>query len=619
MGVPLSAARLDLRPASWRWGSSIIALAVALAAAVAFGSASAPVAVPGGPSIQFASPNALTPPVARIAERSPNRQIDVIVRAHPGAGDAVRSAVAAAGGDTHRYVRLINAFGVRISASGAALVAKAPGVHAVSLDAPIRTTGKVDPAALQTSYNQSIRSQVAWADGYTGKGVGVAVIDTGIAGDMPDFRVSETDPTSRVIANVVVNPAASSPKDTFGHGTHIAGLIAGNGTNRSASDAQRGRYAGAAPDANLIAVKVDDGEGNASILDVIDGLQFVVDKKDELGIRVVNLSLSNTVAESFRTDPLSAAVESAWLKGLVVVAAAGNRGSSSDAVSYSPGNDPWVISVGAVDDRGTHAIGDDKLTTWSSRGLTQDGFVKPDIVAPGARLVSTMAPGAAYKTLCEACNVEQDYFRVGGTSMAAAVISGAVAAILEAKPHWTPNQVKSALVRRSRPVENQLISDGVVVDSNGVPLPPGTTVTTTVKHGEEATDKVLNNFANSDPEPANQGLPVNTFVNAATGDIDYTRTSWTRTSWTDAVEALRTSWTRTSWTRTSWTRTSWTATQQSCTDFERTSWTRTSWTDAEIADAKEQCSQLLAAVDPTRTSWTRTSWTRTSWTSSFDK
>jgi serine protease AprX len=619
--MSLSAAWPYLRPASWRWGSSIVlAIVVAMAVAVAAGTAAENGTLPAWSSASApASADALTPPVARLAERDPQRVVRVIVQAQPGANEAVRSAVAAAGGTEERYVRLINAYGARITAAGAAMVAHSPGVRAVSLDAKVRKTGMVDASQLATAYNQSVRSDTAWKQGYTGKGVGVAVIDTGIAGDLADFRVSETDPTSRVIANVVTNPAATNGRDTYGHGTHIAGLIAGNGTNRSASDPVRGKYAGAAPDANLIAVKADDGHGNASVLDVIDGLQFIVDKKDEYNIRVVNMSLSSSVAESFRTDPLDAAVESAWLKGIVVVVAAGNRGAALDAVSYAPGNDPWVISVGGVDDRGTKDIADDLLANWSSRGRTQDGYEKPDVLAPGARLVSTMAPGAEYVTLCPSCNVEGGYFRVGGTSMAAAVISGTVANLIQAHPNWTPNQIKGAIIRRSRPVENQIYSDGLVVDSSGVPLPAGTTVTSTVVGAENATDKVLNAYSNGDPTPANQGLPVNTLVNPANGDIDYTRTSWTRTSWTDAVDTMRTSWTRTSWTRTSWTRTSWTATEGSCTDFERTSWTRTSWTDADIAWAKDQCSSLLAAIDPTRTSWTRTSWTRTSWTSSFDK
>ena len=613
----MSAAWPYLRPASWRWGTRIV---LAVAVAVGLGTASQNGTLPSStPGPSMASPDALTPPVARLAQTDPEQEIRVIVQAQPGAADAVASALAAAGASEERYVRLINGFGARITAAGAALVAKAPGVHAVSLDAKIRKTGLVDPSALATAYNQSVRSDIAWKQGFTGKGVGVAVIDTGIAGDLPDFRVSETDPTSRVIANVVTNPAAENGRDTFGHGTHIAGLIAGNGTNRPAGDPQRGKYAGAAPDANLIAVKADDGHGNASVLDVIDGLQFVVDKKNDYNIRVVNLSLSSTVSESFRTDPLDAAVESAWMKGIVVVVAAGNRGAAPDAVSYAPGNDPWVISVGGVDDRGTKDIADDLLANWSGRGRTQDGYEKPDVLAPGARLVSTMAPGADYVTLCPSCNVDGGYFRVGGTSMAAAVISGTVANLLQAHPNWTPNQVKGAIIRRSRPVENQILSDGLVVDSSGVPLPAGTNVTSTVVGAENATDKILNAYSNGDPSPANQNLPVNNLVNPLTGDIDYTRTSWTRTSWTDAVEAMRTSWTRTSWTRTSWTRTSWTASEQSCTDFERTSWTRTSWTDADIASAKDECTRLLAAIDPTRTSWTRTSWTRTSWTSSFDK
>src|SRR5205085_1994311 len=141
-----------------------------------------------------------------------------------------------------------------------------------------KTTSK-DPAALGTAYNQSIRADKAWASGYTGKGVGVAVIDTGIQGNLPDFQVSQSDATSRVVATAVTNPAATTANDTFGHGTHVAGLIAGDGTNRLTKDPLYGKYVGAAPGANLIAIKAADDAGNASVLDVIDGLQFAIEHK----------------------------------------------------------------------------------------------------------------------------------------------------------------------------------------------------------------------------------------------------------------------------------------------------------------------------------------------------
>lgn len=172
------------------------------------------------------------------------------------------------------------------------------------------------------------------------------------------------------------------------------------------------------------------------MIDVIDGLQFVVDHKDKLGIRVVNMSLNSTVAESYLTDPLAA--EQAWFSGIVVVAAAGNRGDAGDAVPYSPGNDPHVISVGGLDDAGTKDISDDKLATWSSRGVTQDGFSKPEIVAPAARLVSTLAKGSDFPLLCPDCVTDDEYFRVGGTSMATAVVSGEAALTSRGTPSTRP-------------------------------------------------------------------------------------------------------------------------------------------------------------------------------------
>jgi serine protease AprX len=596
--------------------AAVIACAAAFAVAIDGPLPSSPAPPFGAPA--GSAPSPVTPPVARMAETAPGRPIDVIVQLRAGAdAAAVRSAVRAAGGTVTREVQLINGLAVRLEAAAAASLGTVDGIRAVSLDAPVVKTGAVlDPSGLASSYNQSIRADKAWQSGFTGRGIGVAVIDTGVRGDLADFRGD--DGTSRVVASAVVNPAATDASDTYGHGTHIAGLIAGNGAQRTAGDPLAGRYAGVAPDANVIAVKADDGHGGSTVLDVIDGLQFVVDQRASLGIRVANLSLSSTVAESHLTDPLDAAVEAAWLKGVTVVVAAGNRGAVEDAVHFAPANDPWVITVGAVDDLGTKSINDDRLTNWSSRGITQDGVSKPDLLAPGAKLVSNLAPGSDYASLCPECVTEGQYFRVGGTSMAAAVASGAVATILQAHPEWTPDQVKAAMLRKSRPVENNVTTDGIVVDSKGKKQPDGTTVTSTVVGGEIAIDKVLNAYSNSAPEPANVGLARNTLVDAA-GTIDFSRASWTRASWTEAAEPMRASWTRASWTRASWTRASWTATEQSCADFERASWTRASWTDAEIAAARADCTQLLASIDPARASWTRASWTRASWTSSFEK
>ena len=359
----------------------------------------------------------------------------------------------------------------------------------------------------------SVRTTDAWQRGATGNGVGVAVIDSGIAGDLPDFV---TGGRSRVIASAVTNPCATDANDQFGHGTHVAGLIAGNSLNSPVKRNLAGRYMGVAPRANLISVKVSDDDGETTILDVIHGIQFAVDNKDRFGIRVVNLSLSSTVAESYLTDPLDAAAESAWFSGLVVVAAAGNDGIAPDAVSYAPGNDPYVISVGAMDDRGSRTRDDDILAPWSSRGVTQDGVRKPDLLAPGHRLVSTLAIGSDFEKLCRRCIVGRAYFRLSGTSMSSAVVSGVAALMLEKRPSLTPNQVKGAMLSTLYNVPGT----GAAVDSSAALDGTGS---------------------------ANQGLVPNSLIDPATGQIDWARASFRRASFRDAAGSpLNASWTRAS-------------------------------------------------------------------------
>jgi serine protease AprX len=453
------------------------------------------------------------------------------------------------GGNVTRDLHIINAVVATLPAAGARDLAARPEIHAVTLN------GAVKPKwgdTLATSFNQSIQAGELWGGrgtNGTGKGVGVAVVDTGIAGDLADFRTSSVDKTSRVVASAVVNPDALNAGDGYGHGTHVAGIIAGDSNNRVLSDPLRGRYSGVAPDANLISIKAADEAGNSTVLDVIYGIQFAVDHQDDFNIRVLNLSLESTVADSYKTDPLDAAVEAAWFKGIVVVAAAGNRGTDADAVSYAPGNDPYAISVGAVDDMGTKGITDDRMAAWSSRGTTQDGVAKPDLFAPGARIVSNLAPGSAFTALCPTCIVDGQYIRAGGTSMAAPMVSGLVAILLEIKPTLTPDQVKGILMVSGRALTERIneVSGQAAVKELGVwpvRLQP------------------------------NRDLTPNNLIDPATGDIDYTRSSWSRSSWSEAGELLRSSWSRSSWSRSSWSSQN---PQTDAVDPSRSSWSRSSW------------------------------------------
>jgi serine protease AprX len=481
---------------------------------------------------------------------------------------AQAAAVRAAGGQVVRDLHVINGLGVRIGAGGARRLARSADVRTLTPNVRMRPTaapvgdrwGTWNPTALATSFVQSTGADKAWTDPRlhaTGAGVNVAVVDTGVDGDLPDFRTSGTDPTSRVIASAVANPDATTAADLYGHGTHVAGLIAGNGRALPTSDPLYNRYIGTAPQAGLVSVKVSDDDGNASIMDVIAGLQFVVDHRADYGIRVVNLSLGAATALPYRVDPLDAAVEAAWAHGIVVVVAAGNYGTSTDAVSYAPANDPYVITVGAVDDHATKNPADDTLAPWSSRGLTQDGFAKPDLVAPGAHIVGPLAPGSRFLELCPNCLVDGRYFRVGGTSMAAPIVSGIVADLLSAHPTWTPDQVKGALTYLSPKL-----------DASGEPI--SNMRLTADGAWEIAAYTALH--ASSDELVSNTGLAPSIWLDPATGDIDWSRMSWKRASWKAAADGLRASWGAASWscdcaagtddpvaqsTRASWGRASW--------------------------------------------------------------
>jgi serine protease AprX len=447
---------------------------------------------------------------------------------------------------TSPTLRVINGFGAALSRKAARRLRHRRSVKSVSLNtsmtaaadtsggyscptADATTTANkwfpgpardYDPTLLNTykllsqPTDNAIQANRAWSRA-TGRGVGVAVVDTGIAGDLPDFQTPGWN-GSRVIASAVTNPCAKDANDHYGHGTHVAGLIAGNGLLYPTDHQLFGKYMGVAPRANLVSVKVSDDDGNTTVLDVIYGIQFAVDNKAAYNIRVINLSLSSAAAESYTTDPLDAAVEQAWNSGITVVAAAGNEALTGDGVTFSPANDPWVITVGALDDKGTMTRLDDTLAPWSSRGLTQDGVHKPEVLAPGVGLVSTLAPNSDFAHMCSACIVDGRYFRAGGTSMATGVVSGAAALLIEAHPNWTPAQVKGALQATVVDVPGA----GGVIDANA------------------ALD------ANS---TATVNLAPNTLIDPTSGLIDWTRASFRRASFRDASGSnLSASWSRAS-------------------------------------------------------------------------
>jgi serine protease AprX len=542
--MPYSAPNIVFR---MRWMIGIALLAIAAFTVVLTGSRAA---LPAGNAPVAAAETlpSLNPALADLAARSPHKRVEVLVQLNPGTTrGAAATLIRGLGGKVTRDLHIINGVAAELPAAGARELASRPEVRAVSPNAATKPQATGD--GLATSYNASIQTPYLW-NTYrgTGRGVGVAVVDTGIAGDLPDFRRSTTDKSSRVIGSAVVNPDATTAGDRYGHGTHVAGIIAGDSRNRDDGDNNKGRFMGVAPGANLISIKASDDDGNATVLDVIAGIQFAVDHKAEYNIRVLNLSLESSATESYKTDPLDAAVEAAWFKGIFVVAAAGNRGPGDDSVSHAPGNDPYVVTVGAVDDNGTKEISDDEPTSWSSRGVTQDGFHKPDVYAPGAHIVSNLAPHSKFTELCDDCVTgDGEYIRAGGTSMAAPMVAGAAAIGFQLDPTLTPNRIKALLRDSDRPLTDS-IDELSMVDA-------------------------ARRFLSDGGKLANQGLDPSTYIDPATGEIDYTRSRWSRSRWSDASDLLRSSWSRSSWslaadspgpdsaavatTRSSWSRSSW--------------------------------------------------------------
>ncbi|HVG00396.1 MAG TPA: S8 family serine peptidase, partial [Chloroflexia bacterium] len=393
-----------------------------------------------------------------MAARQPNATVSVIVQKT--ASSHAEQTAARLGGKVTKDLHIINAFVAEMPGKAVAGLAKSDGIRWVSLDAPVVKTGGcsgsgcIDTGDLKNAYVKTIGADRLWNGGpyIQGQGITVAVVDSGVT--------TKDDIKDRVLTSVKynINPVDDT-KDQYGHGTHVAGIIGGNGKK---SD---GKYIGVAPKVNMVNVKVGDNLGMTTASDVVMGLTWVYDNKDRYNIRVVNLSLNSAVAEPYHTSPLNAAVEILWFNKIVVVVSAGNNGlGMNNGVLYPPANDPFVITVGATNDMGTAATDDDVLAPYSAYGTTADGFSKPDLVAPGTNIVSLLAKSDEILALGHQDHITGGgtYFRMSGTSMAAAVASGSVALLLQDEPNLNPDQVKYRLMSTARPMAGDGDGAGVL-------------------------------------------------------------------------------------------------------------------------------------------------------------
>jgi serine protease AprX len=393
--------------------------------------------------------------VAKVAQdvdlRDPEAQMDVIVQYKQPPTPAVHQHLIDGGGTLRAALKSVKAGLYTIHARQLAALAADPNVKHISPDRKLR--GLLDNSAA------AVNAPVAWNAGLSGNGIGIAVIDSGIS---PHADLVSGGNRLVFLQSLV----GGGNSDYYGHGEHVAGIIAGNGTDSSCTNCTR-HLVGIAPKANLLSLRILDQNGEGTDSAVIAAIDLAIELKSWFQIRVINLSLGRPVYESYTVDPLCQAVEAAWKAGIVVVVAAGNDGrdnsfgNSGYGTINAPGNDPYVITVGAMKSMGTPQRTDDLIASYSSKGPTQiDHIIKPDLVAPGNLVVSLLAPTGTLETAYPQNAVPLNYyestpdttpspyyFRLSGTSMAAPVVSGAVALLLEAHPELTPDQVKARLMR----------------------------------------------------------------------------------------------------------------------------------------------------------------------------
>ena len=390
---------------------------------------------------------------------NPNTNVSVIVQySTPPSGRELNAANAATAANG-KALGLANAYVWTTSpAKIQNLLNQDPNVKYVSPDRPLRgAMNYADPA---------VNADVAHNLGYDGTGIGVAVIDSGV-NQVFDLTQSGASKASRIVYSQNFDPFANTTSDLYGHGTHVSGIIAGNGGSSICGNCDV-TFRGIAPNANIINLRVLDSNGSATDSTVIAAIQQAIALKNLYNIRVINLSLGRGIFESYTLDPLCQAVEQAWKAGIVVVVAAGNYGRDNSNSNYgygtitAPGNDPYVITVGAMKTMGTATRADDLITTYSSKGPTMlDQVIKPDLVAPGNLVVSDLAstnatlfvnnpqnqlPISYYQTNSNQ-NASSNYFILSGTSMAAPMVSGAAALLLQQNPSLAPDQVKARLMK----------------------------------------------------------------------------------------------------------------------------------------------------------------------------
>jgi serine protease AprX len=498
----------------------------------------------------------IAPILAKRAKSNPGTEVSVIVQSDPSFDSSqleVKQLLRRAGISPRRQLGLVDGLAVTMPAKWLDKLEDIKGLT-VTPDAPVHVSGYTSKQLWP--YEAGLASGWAGYDAPAPASVPtIAVVDSGIQAGRADFG-------NRLLAQVnLTTLPGNSAGDGRGHGTFVAGIAAGSAAG----------YAGATPQAKLVALDVMDDHGVARTSDVIAACQWILANKTKYNIKIANFSLHSATPGNFVRDPLDKAVEKLWFSGVFVVAAAGNYGTADgpSGVPYAPGNDPFVMTVGALDIGGTKSRDDDTTAPWSAWGYTLDGFAKPEIVAPGRYMIGPVPAGSSL-TIERADKVTAPgYMQLSGTSFAAPVVAGAAAQILAKHPAFTPDQVKGALMLAAKPVPHAVKGSAGVGELQMSRI----AFTNYPPNPNKALDRYLVNSTLGDNVPVFDGV---SWYDKAKHDVSWDSVSWDSVSWADLSTSV-VSWADVSWSDVSWADVSW----------ADVSWADVSWNDSSYEDAAE--------------------------------
>jgi serine protease AprX len=480
------------------------------------------------------------------AKANPQQTFHVIIsgaRGVPSNGVASVFGAASHGHVGHTF-RSINGISATINGAELTALSHNPNILSIVPDAPVVPLG-IEESTLWRDTTEA--AQVPALTGLTNLPA-IAVVDSGIdATKTQDFG-------SQIVASVNLNsdnPSATG--DDEGHGTMVSGIAAGSSPV----------YPGVAAGAPIVSVRTADASGASHTSDVIAACDWILQHQAQYNIRVANFSLVSEAQTSFVGDPLDAAVEQLWFHGIFVAAAAGNFGTAGGVLmAHAPGNDPFVMTVGALDTNGTASPADDFAAPWSAYGFSGDGFFKPEISAPGRWIAAPIPSGSTLATTAPDRMVAPGYIWMSGTSLSSPMVAGAADALLALHPDWSPGQVKGALMVSANALP--AISDwaGGVGELDAAQL---------LRLGSAPdADSNLEQFIASD---GNGGVA---FDGAGWEQTVQSTTNWSATNWS-ATNWSATNWSATNWSATNWSATNWSATNWSATNWSATNWSATNW------------------------------------------